>query len=163
MLFSTFVLIWCLCLGLILAPMLTNPPRGTFNKAVEHLSYHRHPRGGSNGDTHSVPEQLNRCTHGRVPLLQPGCAAGPAVATPGNDQSKSWGHCGGTTWGSKRRQEQLCPPGPSALSSAQPQPSTPGWAQELSPGDPGASAVPSVLQGPGGCSSPRSQAVRPQP
>lgn len=144
--------------------MFTNPLRGIFNKAVEHLSCPRHHR--SNGDTRSAPEQLNRCTQGRVPLLQPGCAAGPAVAALGNDQNRYWGHCGGSTWGSERRQEQLCPPGPSALDSAQPQPSTAGWAQEPSPGHPGASAVPIVLQGAGGCSSPRSQvaqALGPQP
>lgn len=53
-LFSTLAPTRCLCVGLILAPVLTNPLRGVFNKAaerflfnkaVERLSCHGHHTG----------------------------------------------------------------------------------------------------------------------
>lgn len=113
--------------------MLTNPLRGVFNEAVEHLSCHRHHRDGSNGATRSAPEQLNRCTQGRVPLLQPRCGARPAAAALGNDQNRYWGHCGG--------------------SSAQPQPGTTGWAPGLVPRGSAPLLSPSCCRDPGCCSS----------
>lgn len=108
MLFSTLFLIWCLCFGLILAPMLTNPRRGVFNKAIEYFS--TTPRGWQQWRHLLCSRAAEQMHPGQSPCAPVRLWKGPAVATLGNDQNRYWGHCGGSTWGTKRKQQQLCPP-----------------------------------------------------
>lgn len=102
-------------------------------------------------------EQLNRCTHGRVPLLS------PLLTRSRSSCGSSWQRpkhklgalkVGDSAWGSN-----FIPPAPSALSSAL-QDGLQSWLL----GDPGASAVPVVLQlpkvtGSSGCGT---SALRPR-